>query len=244
MRRIILVDHGCLMFRGIFSWVNRKEIPATFTYMSMLLGNLKRIKVTPEDSVIIAVDSPKGSWRRNLDANYKANRKEAREKNKEINWKFMFDSFARLRNDIKLGTPFQQIEIEKLEADDIIAYACRYYKDNQCIIISSDSDYEQLYCFDNVKVFSPISKKFKKVPYPERILAKKIEKERSDNLITPILTKADYNIRYTIVNLLQLPDFVEEQIKKELDNIREKIYNINEMPYKVIKERFIKMYGG
>ncbi len=230
------------MFRAIFTWANRKEIPATYTYLSMLIGNLKQVNVTSEDLVIIAIDSPKGSWRRDIDFNYKANRKEAREKRTDIDWKFIFNSFSTLKRKLELGTPFHQIEIEKLESDDIIAYAVRYFKDYECIIISTDSDYEQLTYYKNVKLFSPKSKKYKEVKNPEKILLKKIEKEKADNLITPVITTDDYNRRLMIVNLLKLPDSIEKKVEIMLDNLKEKSYNVEDIPFKSIKGRFKQLY--
>ena len=49
--------------------------------------------------------------------------------------------------------------IEKIEADDIISYICRYsqYKDEQKVIVSSDKDFFQL-LDDKTVLYRPVQK--------------------------------------------------------------------------------------
>jgi len=204
------------MFRAIFAQSKQSNgIPATYTTMSMIIACLKELKTALNDTIIFALDG-KNSWRKDYDKEYKANRREAREKH-DIDWNYWFSEYDKLKQNLRENTPFRLIQIDRMEADDVIAVATRYYKDKECIIVSSDSDYEQLTCFPNVKVFSPVSKKFKIVKNPYKLLAKKIEQERADNLLSPVLTEADYNKRKMLVDLTTLPDFVEDCCKKALD---------------------------
>jgi len=238
--KIIFIDFGLFMFTGIFSSMNSKMIP-TYTTMSMIMGNLKRVGMTENTKVIIAVDSKKGSWRKGLDSNYKANRKESRDKY-DFDWKTWFKKYNNLINNIEVSTPFYTIEIEKLEADDIIAVGCKYFKDTECIIVSSDADYEQLMAYGNVKIFSPKSKQYKVVKNPYGLLAKKIKKEASDNLITPILNEKDYEIRNTIVNLIELPEWVNTSVISQISVLPEKDFNTNLICFSSIKDRFKEIY--
>ena len=150
--KIVFLDWGVFMHRAIFGWENNKTISPTYTCLSMLIANLKRVGVHPDDIIIVAVDSPKGSWRRDVDSQYKANRKAAREKHEDIDWQLMFNKFDNLLENLKVSTPFHIIRIDKLEADDIIAYGVKYYKDKECVVISTDSDFEQLAAYKNVKL--------------------------------------------------------------------------------------------
>ena len=244
--KIIFVDYSIYIHRSIFAWrvSQNKSIPATYTAMSMIFGSLARVGLGPDDLVIFACDSPKGSWRRDVDAAYKANRKGKREKFEDINWKQQFFEFAKMADNIAQSTPFYFTMYDKMEADDIIAYGVRHFDDKECIIISTDSDFEQLLAFPNVKLFSPVSKKYKHVKNPYKIIAKKIEKETADNLITPILTAEDYEKRKTIVNLLQLPPFVEQAVTESLSSIQPKEYNIECLMFGNLKERFHKLYNS
>lgn len=248
MQRIIFVDFSVFMFRSIFGSYKQKDnkIPATYSTMSMILASLKEVKATSEDKIIIACDSPKGSWRKDYDSDYKGNRKAKRD-TFDIDWKAEFENYRVLKLNIAANTPFIVLEGDKLEADDIIAYGVRHYSPNPCIIISTDSDYEQLACFPHVRLFSNVSKKFKIVKNPFKLLAKKIEQERTDNLMSPILTEADYKKRKMLVDLTTLPDFVEIQCKNVLDNsensaiIRE--FNFANLRHKSLHKRYIELFN-
>ena len=194
--KVILIDFGITMFTAIFAWYSHKQGTPCYTAITMILSNLKKVGLDKEDLVIIAVDSS-SNWRKDVDVNYKANRKEGREKY-DIDWDKQFEDFAGLLLNLKMYTPFHVLKVNKMEADDIIAYGVRKFKDRECVIISSDSDYEQLAVFDNVKIFSPKSKRYKHIDDPHAILAKKIQKETADNLITEIITEQDCQTRNMI----------------------------------------------
>lgn len=174
---------------------------------------------------------------------YKANRKESREKH-DIDWKKHFEEFNDLYERLDGGTPFHVVNIEKLEADDTIAFSCRYFKDRECIIISVDADYEQLVAFPNVKLFSPISKRYKKVKNPYAVLASKIRKEQADNLITEIHTELDYEKREKIVNLLRLPEEIDKKVEEAIHFLPEKDFDYELIPFNSIRESFKTIYGN
>ena len=110
-----------------------------------------------------------------------------------------------------------------------------------------------LLSYPNVKIFS-ILKKYKghkgayKIPAPNfnayKLLASKVKQEKTDNLITPILSDKDYENRLKCVNLLELPEFIEGQIIKELENYKEKEADINFIPFRTIKEKLENLYNN
>ena len=226
-----MLDYSVFMFSAIFACSRNKDnkIPPTYTSMAMMISCLKELNATLDDIIIIAIDSR--SWRKDVDVQYKANRKEKREES-DIDWEHWFKEYGKLRENIAQNTPFHVLQADKMEADDIIAVACRHYKERECIIISTDSDYEQLCCLPNVKCFSSKSKKFKEVKNPYKLLAKKIEQERTDNLLSPVLTEEDYNRRKMLVDLTTLPDFVETACKNLLDKAdNNAIMNVREFDF-------------
>lgn len=215
--KIIFVDSSYLFFRALFAC--REVHKAQYIYQKMLFGSLRRLNLSHDDIVILALDSPRGSWRKDHDELYKSNRKEQREKHVDINWDNAFKQFENTISKLHYGTEFHMVEINRLEADDIIAYGCRYFKDNEVIIVSVDSDFEMLTVFPNVKLFSPISKYFKKVKNPYTVLHSKIAKEQTDNLVSPILCEKDYDRRNLIVNLIKLPKDIEIMVETALSNL-------------------------
>lgn len=279
-KKIILIDWGYFVHAAINSknslLKSKQELleigqvdkansmfisPVGYTIWNMLLSNLKKICVTEESIVIIAQDDyGRGNWRTEYDRNYKGNRKQIRQQATFIDWKEEFENANRILDQIIKSTPFYALRIEKLEADDIIAYFTRYYcKDNKIVIISVDADYEQLLCYDNVALFSPHPKR-KKNPWKIldvdrekekqkalKSLMKKIKREAADNLISDINTIEDYEKREKIVKLIELPQEIDKKIEEYIQKVNwnDKLYNNNFLPFKnsKITSRYIDIYS-
>ena len=217
----------------------------------MILSCLRKIGVDPFDDIIVAVDG-KGNWRQEYEEEYKKNRKAFRESFEDVNWKEMFAEFDGLLDKLNRGTDWQVIRIDKIEADDIASVACRYFKDSEIILVSYDSDWEMLWKYDNVKIFS-ILKKFKSVKGSYKVkpkdfnayqvLSKKIEKEKTDNLVNPILNEKDYENRKAVVNLLELPDFIETQVIEEFKKLKAKSGDLDLVPYETLRTKLGNLYN-
>lgn len=250
--KVILIDWGMILHRSIFAWRKNKLLDVEYIALNQLFSYLYKIGVDKKDLIIIAVDSEKGSWRRQAIQEYKANRKAKREEYEDIDWKALFKKFDNLIDLIEKATPFYVIKIDKLEADDIIAYATKFYKNRECIIVSIDKDFELLWARENVKIFSPLVKfkgtkgAYKICPnknYPYKLLEKKIKREESDNLISDIKTEEDYELRKIVVDLLELPKYVELLVKKKLKDIKNgKKYDYRLIPYPKIRQRLLKLF--
>ena len=116
--------------------------------------------------VIVVWDGKGGSAnRKNIDPNYKANRATSR-----ITHWGLYDTKAE-ETEALIGQlfrtkdyleclPLQQIMMEKLEADDIIAYLAQQAdkNDKKITIISSDKDFLQM-VNKNIEVYAPVKKK-------------------------------------------------------------------------------------
>ena len=238
--KIIVADWGCLMFTAIFAHKYTPSIPVTYTCLNMLLANLLKIGVNAEDTVIVACD--KGhSWRKQYDPNYKANRKENREKHTDIDWKYTFEQMNKLLLDLDISTAWHIIQIETMEADDIQAIASKYYSDREVVLLTFDADMEQLLARPNVKIFSPKSKKWKFCANPYALIAKKQNKEAVDNLNNPILNEADYDTRNLCINLLSLPEFVETVIVEKLKNLEPKVPFVEEFPFPSLHQKYLNL---
>jgi len=238
--KIILIDWNIFVHRAIFAMKNNPQIPAEYTCLSMILGCLTRIGLTSDDKVFLALDWGK-SWRKSYDYDYKANRKAYRESFSNINWKEMYEKMNVLRDKLEASTDWHVLKSEGLEADDWCAIASRFFKDNIVVIVSYDKDLEQLLAYDNVRIFSPMTKNYKKVDNPYKCLSEKIKKEASDNLNNPILNEADFDKRNLIVNLLALPEFVEQPAIERFRNLELKGEDLDNFPFYSLKERYEKL---
>ncbi len=249
MNKIVFLDYGIFMHRAIFSWRNNKQIPPEYTCLNMIIASLRRIGVSSNDKIFVACDG-RYSWRKNIEKEYKANRKEFRESFPDINWKEMYLRFNNLLDSLDKATDWYILKEENLEADDWMAVGCRFFKDNEIILVTFDADMEQLAIYDNVKIFSPLIKfkggrgAYKIIKNPYKILAKKIEKETADNLVNPILNEEDYEKRKMIVNLIELPDFVEDICIKKYETLPIKGQDLQWLPFqRTIRPKLENLYN-
>jgi hypothetical protein len=236
--RIICVDWGYYIHTAIYA---KSSISSAWLCCNMLLSDLKNIGASLNDIIYVCVDNHTATnWRKTISPHYKANRAELRLKS-GIDFETEYSNMNRLREQLDESTPFYFISLRSdfnnqtvaLEADDIISVVCRYYSEHEIVIISRDSDLQQLYHFPNVKIYNPYMKRYINVTNPLEILSKKIiGKEVSDNLKEVVNTEVDYELRKMAVSLIELPEQIEETIKIYLDTIQNKCYNIASFPYR------------
>jgi 5'-3' exonuclease len=241
MKKLIVVDSGNIMHRAIFAFRNNSQVPVVYTYFRMIIGYLKKIGVTLDDKIIIAEDF--GSWRKDIDKNYKAQRKAFREskEDKEF-WDEIYKEFNDFIPKLEQCLPWNFIKIYKMEADDVTSIAIRYLEAEEKIIISSDEDLQQLCTLPNVKVFSPYTKKYKIIKNPEKILLKKIKGDISDNLLEAPKTEAEFEKRKMIVDLIHLPIHIEQIIRPVIESLPIKNIYLNKIPFRTCREEIRKMY--
>lgn len=174
--------------------------------------------------------------------------------NKATDWHFVkISSFATFFDLVKTDEG-QKFKIDDgrymetddfgIEADDIMACCAKYYSDREVILVSIDADLDQLCFYPLTKMFSPnlklgVSKTspkgcYKIVSSPLDILADKVRKgDVSDNiLVTDDDTEEQAEIRRFIINLIELPSFVEKPIIKVLDELKPKTIHYDDLPFK------------
>jgi hypothetical protein len=123
--------------------------------LNSLRGHNKKFR-KEYGQMVIACDSG-NVWRRQAFPNYKAGRKANREKS-EHDWTMIFDLLSKVKNEIKQFLPYKVIEVESVEADDIIAVLCRRTNE-KVLILSGDKDFIQLHN-DRIKQYNPVLNKF------------------------------------------------------------------------------------
>lgn len=240
--KIIIIDQGYLMHRCIFAFSAHPDCSATFMFMNMAISYLKKFEVTLEDRIFLAFDYGR-SWRKIVDPTYKAQRKVAREQQESPEWwKEMYSEFNQFFDKLEPNINWNFMKMNSREADDWISVICRYYKENPCIVVSSDRDLEQLCLFPNVQIFSPLTKKFKEVKYPMKILLEKINGDKSDNLLVKPSNEMEFEIRKKIVDLTKLPPEIENPMFELLVNSFPKNLYINKIPYNSLRSRLKILY--
>ena len=272
MSKLIIIDSGNVMHRSIFACsaqykselakimnsdiseeearkildkkvVNREifMMKPTSTYLKMIIGYLKKIGVTLDDRVIIAEDF--GSWRKDIEKNYKSQRREFRESKETADWwAKVYKEFNEFLPKLDAILPWNVVKLFKIESDDIASVSVRYLDADEKILISSDEDWQMLCVYPNVKIFSPYTKKYKEVKNPEKILQKKIKGDVSDNLLEIPKTEAEWEKRRMIVDLLHLPIHIEQIIRPVLETLPMKNIDWNNIPFQSCKKEMRRLY--
>ncbi len=172
--------------------VNGDPIGAVEGFLKSLRSFLN---VCKPDRVFIVWDGAGGSRkRRAIVKEYKEGRKPYR-----LNRNYDFENvneednkiFQRVKLDAYLkDLPVTQLMVEDIEADDVIAYLCNHFPDDQKVIVSTDKDFVQM-LDKNTIIYHPIKKIFvtpkeaKRVynVYPHNFaLVRAIVGDTSDNL--------------------------------------------------------------
>lgn len=167
-----------------------------------LVGFLRSIgyvtrTIQPTRVVLVFDGRASSQSRKNVDANYKAQRVNQR----ITNWEMYDDKAAEYASmtaqmdrliEYLYCLPVSMISEDKVEADDVIAYIAQQNdkKNRKSTIVSSDKDFLQIVT-ENINVYSPIKKKFYD-PFmvkqevgmlPENyLIAKSLLGDNSDNL--------------------------------------------------------------
>ena len=172
--RVLIIDGLNLYLRtfAVNGMLNDRGVP-----IGGMMGFLKSlayaIRETNPTRVMVIYDGAGGSQRRRkMSPNYKANRKPGKRitrwdafKNVEEEKEAMKIQFSRLLEYLNT-LPINVISIDKIEADDTIAYVTTNLLEDEVIIMSADQDFLQL-VNDRVTVWSPIKKIFYT---PEKVL--------------------------------------------------------------------------
>lgn len=193
---MILIDYNQMIIANFMMFQKQFE-PGKENDMvrHMVLNNIKMIRnrfcEKFGNDMVFCCDN-KNNWRRDFFPLYKANRKKAREENKQnIDWKSLFDVIENIRIEIEENLPYKVVTLDGCEADDIIGVICKNYNSEPILIVSSDKDFVQLQKYKNIHQWSPLTKKFLKDSKPEQQLRALILKgDRSDG-VPNILSRDD-----------------------------------------------------
>ena len=164
---ILIIDGMNTLIRS-FSLL--KAMNPSGAHVGGLVGFLRSLgyvtRITDPTRVIVIWDGKGGSAnRKNIDPNYKAQRATARITHwglydtKEQETEALIGQLYRVQDYLEC-LPVHQLGIEKLEADDIMAYLAKRASSagKKVTIVSSDKDFLQL-VDDNIEIYAPVKKK-------------------------------------------------------------------------------------
>jgi len=167
---MIIFDFNQVAISSLMEQIGSSKKPVEENLVRHMILNVirtyvKKFKETHGPEVVIACDN-RNYWRRDFFPQYKASRKKSRDASGH-DWNSIFECLHKIKEELKLYSPYKVIDVDTAEADDIIAVlTMKYAAHGKVMILSSDKDFAQLQKFPNVEQFSPILKKFIKEPLP------------------------------------------------------------------------------
>lgn len=190
---MIIVDFNQVMISNLMMQLgNHTNTPLEEGLLRhMVLNSLRSYKQKFGDEygeMVIACDD-KNYWRKQVFPYYKANRKKARDSS-ELDWSAIFDTFGKIKTEIREYFPYRVIQVDSAEADDIIATLVEH-EPGKVLILSGDKDFVQLQQYPFVKQYDPIRKKWISHNDPKKYLHEHILKGDSGDGIPNVLSDDD-----------------------------------------------------
>jgi 5'-3' exonuclease len=167
-KKVLLVDSYNTFLRAFYSLPSLNENGSHIGGISGFLKSIGyAIKLFKPDRCVIVYDGPGGSIkRRKIYPDYK------KKKHTTIRFNRIYEDEINLEEEEKnlkkqlqrtveylQCLPVNMVSVDSVEADDVLAYcALDYFKEWDCVIMSSDKDFLQL-VNDRIKAWSPTKKK-------------------------------------------------------------------------------------
>lgn len=172
-------------------------------------------------------------WRKEVFPYYKASRSKTRSES-TMDWGAVFEILNTIRDEIKDHFPYVVLDLDRTEADDIIAVLAQN-KDpfEPMLILSGDKDFMQLQKHVYVDQYAPVQKKFLRTADPEGFLKEHIIRGDTSDGIPNYLsgdTSLVMGVRQTPIMAKKVAVWMKESVEdfcKTPDKLRG--YRRNEM---------------
>lgn len=137
-----IVDTSYIFYKAVHALNKVRELNKLKISLTYTLKNL--MNSDHYDNFILAFDS-RGSWRKRIYPEYKAPRKEKRDKD-DVNWDSLFKLYDEWKIDIVKNTSAIILESDHMEGDDVISQFVQKsnLRGDSNVIIASDRDLLQL----------------------------------------------------------------------------------------------------
>ncbi|MDR2152179.1 MAG: hypothetical protein LBO72_05115 [Helicobacteraceae bacterium] len=191
---MLLLDFSSLFIQAAFSLRKRGLLYSKdhlrSTFLSRLFVVCKRFR--KYGKLHIFADSGK-YWRVELFAGYKKKRAERRLSD-DVDWDKLHSLQDSIIDEMRANLPYAIVSVDAMEADDLIALACRFYapKNKRHLIISSDKDLTQLLRSPNISQWSAGKRSFLQFD-PKAFKAQLLRGDSSDS-VPSIYADEDYLI--------------------------------------------------
>jgi 5'-3' exonuclease len=235
---VILIDLSSYIIPPVIDYYTKEREPISSTIVrNIIISRILEAKIRYKFSpMVIAMDS-KNYWRKSIFPQYKQQRKTRREESK-FDWNGFYKIFDSLKEELKSNLPYKFMEVNSVEADDIIYVIATDIED--CLILSSDKDLKQVqYKNPKAKQFSLSTYKY--LSLEGYSLKEHIIRGDSGDGIPNIFSRDDVflieNVRQKSITRQYIDNFKEE----ELDEVtyskytrNRKLIDMSEIPEEIV----------
>lgn len=212
---MIIMDYNGIAIGNIM--INKDNDEGMIRHMILNTIRMYKVKFQKEyGDVVIACDGM-NNWRKEVFPQYKANRKKSRDTS-DFDWNEAFRILNTVREELRENFPYKVIHVDGCEADDIIGTLVEntneFGNHEKVMIISADKDFAQLQRYDNVRQFSPLTKKFVDENHARLKLQEHIIRGDASDGVPNVLSNDDVFIE----GLRQTP-VTQKKMVEILDNI-------------------------
>jgi 5'-3' exonuclease len=171
-----------------------------------------------------------------------------------MDWGTVFDTFAKVREELKAYFPYRVIHVENAEADDIIGTIIHQEgrelnTGEKFLVLSGDKDYIQLHKYANVKQYNPVMKKWVTHSNPEQYLYEHIVKGDAGDGVPNILSPDNsfvMNIRQKPVTKKRLEEWIDinkmsSEVKRNYAR-NQALIDLSQVPLH-LKDRILEEYA-
>ena len=180
--------------------------------LNSIRGYIHRFKSEYPGEIVICVDGP-DPWRRDIFEQYKAKRREGRN-NDDKDWESVFGLIHTIKEEIRDNFPYKVVQLDKVEADDIIAVICKKNHGKKILIISGDKDFQQLQKYPDVFQYSPIQKKYIETDSPQEYMYEHILRGDTSDGVPNFLSPDD-----TFVNRIKQKPVSKKKLAGWIDSL-------------------------
>tara|TARA_R110001606_G_C15299855_1_gene642459 strand:+ start:65 stop:823 length:759 start_codon:yes stop_codon:yes gene_type:complete len=205
----------------------------------MFLNSIRfnRKKFTEEFGEIVLCVDTRDVWRRDYFPYYKANRKKNRD-DSDLDWPKLFEVIGQIREEIHENFPYKVVQVDRCEADDIIATVCHEHGtvmntgSEKILILSGDKDFIQLHTYANVSQYNPVLKKWVRHAAPDKYIQEHILKgdvgDGVPNVLSPdnclaVGTRQSPMTKKRLQVLTETPETMDEETKLRFNRNKQMI---------------------
>jgi 5'-3' exonuclease len=224
--KIAILDGYNLMHRARFGMKGDNSI--VFTFFRSLRPLVE--KLSPDKIYLVLEGMP--VHRQALDTEYKANR---RVEEGTPQWDEMVE-FRRQKKiivDLLRYLPITVVRHPNFECDDVIASLVDQHAEDECTVVSTDTDFIQLLSRDNAHLYNPVRKEYIEGVLYDYVAWKALRGDKADN-VPAVAGMTDKAAEKILANPEKLEEFLSvgdnrASYERNLQLIRLKIVNQEEL---------------